>query len=79
MPFVKDEKSGKIVDRDRNAVLRSVRGYSSGEKEWEIDWDSEVFSWMAKDARKYGGPRQNTPIGIDWFVTSMKIPESLKA
>ncbi len=78
MPFVRDKKTGEIVDHERNAVLRSVQGYSSGYKEWEIDWDGEVFGWMAKDTRKYGGPHQNTPIGIDWFVASMKIPESLK-
>ncbi len=37
-----------------------------------------MIGFTAKDTRKYGGETQNIPVGIEWFIASMKIPENLK-
>lgn len=77
MGFIRDKETNKIIDKERNAELISVMGYSSGHKEWKINWGDESFKFTAKDTMTYGGERQNTPIAVEWFVESMKIPESL--
>jgi hypothetical protein len=78
MAFITDKETGKIMDQERNAVLESVRGYSTGDKEWSINWNGEIFSFMARDIKTYGGDTKNIPIAIEWLVTSMKIPKHLE-
>lgn len=78
MVFVRDKKTGKIMDPERNAILQSRGGRSDGYKHWEIDWNGEVLGFTARDHRQYGGETKNIPMGIEWFVASMKIPEGLK-
>lgn len=78
MPFIRDRETGKIMDPERNAVLTSAGGLSNGFKHWEITWSGEIIAFTAQDTRKYGGETQNILMGVDWYVVSMKIPESLK-
>lgn len=78
MAFIRDRETNEIVDPERNAVLKHIKGYSTGDKDWEIHWNGEVIGFTARDNRKYGGETKNILIGIDWFVASLKIPDSLK-
>lgn len=78
MAFQLDKETGKIIDPERNIRLIGAGGLSDGIKLWEIEWGEKRFEFKAKDSRAYGGAMGNTPIGVHWFVASMKIPENLK-
>lgn len=77
MPFVYDSKTHNFVDFDYDAELISIRGFSDGTKVWKIRWGDEEFGFHARDTVTYSGPRNNTPESVEWFVTSMQIPENL--
>ena len=77
MAFIKDNETHSVSDPDRKLKLLSVRGFSTGDKEFQIIWGDDSFSFVAKDTIHYGGERGQTPIGVDWFVGSMKIPDVL--
>ncbi|MES9822817.1 MAG: hypothetical protein ABW127_00130 [Candidatus Thiodiazotropha endolucinida] len=77
MAFKRDSEINRIVDHGRKAVLKCVMGHPSGHKDWEIDWNGEVFGFTGLDTITYGGERKNTPLAIEWVITSMKIPESM--
>lgn len=79
MAFLRDEKTNKVIDPERNAVLRGIQGFTSGFSDWEIQWSEGTIGFRAKDKTKYGGENGKTPIAVDWFIASVKIPESLKA
>lgn len=78
MAFVRDKETNEIVDPERKAVLKHIKGYSTGDKDWEIHWNGEIIGFTARDNRQYGGETKNILMGIDWFVASMKIPQSLE-
>lgn len=66
------------MDPERNAVLTDIGGRRDGFKHWQISWNGEIIGFTARDDGIYGGESQNVLLGIDWYVVSMKIPESLK-
>jgi hypothetical protein len=79
MMFVRDWETGRVKDPEQNAVLSPVRGYSSGHKDWQLNWNGDVFGFTAKDTTHYGGKTENIPIGIEWFIASINIPETLQS
>lgn len=78
MVFIRDRQTGDIVDPERNAVLYQVAGSRSGYKDWEINWNGDVIGFSAKDTSSYGGETRNILEGMEWYVHSLKIPESHK-
>ncbi|QQG36856.1 MAG: hypothetical protein HYS17_03530 [Micavibrio aeruginosavorus] len=79
MSFILDSNTHTLRDPERNIELRSIRGYSTGDKDWEIHWNGEVIGFTARDNPKYGGETKNILMGIDWYVASMKIPQHLES
>ncbi len=78
MPFIRDKETGGVKDSERNAELVIVRGYRSGDKDWKINWNGDVFGFTAKDTTQYGGKTGNIAVSIEWFIASMDIPDKLK-
>ena len=80
MPFVNELGGGvrRTIDYDRNIILKGIRGWGEGHKEYEIDWNGQTFRFMAKNNNIYGGEKKNKVVAIEWFIDSMQIPEKLK-
>lgn len=79
MAFVRDKETRKVTDPERNAILEHTRGWSNGDKDWEISWNGEIIGFTARGTKTYGGETKNIPVAIEWFIASMKIPEHLAA